>query len=204
MACALLRAFAESGKSVTGMKPVAAGRSEISTDAEVLARASTVRANPGLANPYAFDQAIAPHVAASLAGVEIDLEVILRAYDELARAADVVIVEGVGGFLVPLNARQTVADLAIRLGLPVVLVVGMRLGCLSHALLTRREIGRSQLRCAGWVANAVLPDMPFQDANVRALSERLECPLIGVVPHCPEASFDKIGSKLSLERLGAA
>jgi len=202
IACALLRAFARTGKSVVGMKPVAAGREGGRwADAEALARASTVSAGTRVVNPYAFEPAIAPHIAAELAGLEIGLEPIARAYDELSGLADVVVVEGVGGFLVPLNATQTGADLAVRLGLPVVLVVGMRLGCLNHALLTRRQIEASGLRCAGWVANCILPDMPHLDGNIRALEQRLDCPLLGVLPFRQDLGAAQAASLLSLEPL---
>jgi dethiobiotin synthetase len=205
VACGLLSALARSGKSVTGMKPVAAG-SEAGRwpDVDALAGASNVRAERGLINPYAFDPAVAPHIAAELAGVEVEVEVIARAYEALSRLADCVVVEGSGGFLVPLNARHTGADLAIRLGLPVVLVVGMRLGCLNHALLTRRQIEHSRLRCAGWVANCILPDMPHLDANIEALRERLACPLLGVVPHAAVPSGVDIAPLLSVEALGVS
>jgi dethiobiotin synthetase len=111
------------------------------------------------------------------------------------------VVEGAGGFLVPLNAAQTGADLAMRLRLPVVLVVGMRLGCLNHALLTRRQIEDSRLRCAGWVANCILPDMPHLDGNIRALEQRLDCPLLGVVPFRQAPSAADAARVLSLEPL---
>lgn len=202
LACALLNAFARTGKSVVGMKPVAAGREAGRwADVEALARASTVHAESRIANPYAFEAAIAPHLAAELAGVEIDLETIVRAYEELSRLADVVVVEGAGGFLVPLNARQTGAALAMRLGLPVVLVVGMRLGCLNHALLTRRQIEASRLRCAGWVANCILPELPQLDGNIRALEQRLDCPLLGVAPFLHEPVPASVAALLSLEPL---
>lgn len=202
VACALLRAFAGTGRTVVGMKPVAAGREEGRwADVEALAHASTVSAGRQIVNPYAFDQAIAPHIAAELAGVEIALEPIASAYEELSRLVDVVVVEGAGGFLVPLNARQTGADLAMRLGLPVVLVVGMRLGCLNHALLTRRQIEGSRLRCAGWVANCILHDMPHLDGNIRALGQRLDCPLLGVLPFQQEPSAMQAARLLSLEPL---
>src|SRR6266705_6267557 len=188
------------GKSVTGMKPVAAGcEGGRWADVDALARSSTVRARPRIANPYAFEPAIAPHIAAQLAGIEIDIETIARAYEELSQVADVVVVEGAGGFLVPLNARQTGADLAIRLGLPVVLVVGMRLGCLNHALLTRKQIEACGLRCAGWVANCILPDMPHLDGNIRALEQRLACPLLGIVPFQREPAG--VAALLSVEPL---
>ena len=205
VACALLRAFAEAGKSVAGMKPIAAGcEAGRWADVDALASASTVRAPSRIANPYAFEQAVAPHIAAELSGIEIDLETIVRAYEELSRLAEVVVAEGIGGFLVPLNARQTSADLAMRLGLPVVLVVGMRLGCLNHALLTRRQIEASGLRCAGWVANCILPDMPFLDGNVRALEQRLACPLLGAVPFQRELVPARVAPLLSIDRLAGA
>jgi len=202
VACALLSAFARTGKSAVGMKPVAAGREAgRCADVEALARASTVSARPQIVNPYAFEPAIAPHIAAELAGIEIELEPIARAYEELSRLAEVVVVEGAGGFLVPLNTTQTGADLAMRLGLPMVLVVGMRLGCLNHALLTRRQIEGSRLRCAGWVANCIFPDMPHLDGNIRALEQRLDCPLLGVLPFQPDPSAAQASRLLSLEPL---
>jgi dethiobiotin synthetase len=202
VACALLSAFARRGKSVAGMKPVAAGcENGRWADVEALARASTVRARPRIANPYAFEPAIAPHIAAELASVQIDLGTIGRAYEELSLSADVVVVEGVGGFFVPLNARQTGADLAKRLGLPVVLVVGMRLGCLNHALLTLRQIEAFGLRCAGWVANCILRDMPHLDGNILALEQRLACPLLGVVPFRQDLDPADVAALLSLEPL---
>ncbi|HMH17313.1 MAG TPA: dethiobiotin synthase [Burkholderiales bacterium] len=202
VACALLYAFSRAGKSVVGMKPVAAGREgDRFADVEALARASSVRADSRMVNPYAFEPAIAPHIAAQLAGVAIELEPIVRAYAELSQRAEVVVVEGAGGFLVPLNARETGADLAARLGLPMVLVVGMRLGCLNHALLTRRQIEASGLRCAGWVANCILPDMPHLDDNIRALEERLGCPLLGVVPFLREPTPAGVAALLSFDSL---
>ena len=202
IACALLRAFARTGKSVVGMKPVAAGREGGRlADVEALAYASTVSARAQIVNPYAFEPAIAPHIAADLAGVEIALEPIANAYAELSRSADVVVVEGVGGLLVPLNAAQTGADLAMRLGLPMVLVVGMRLGCLNHALLTRRQLEASGLRCAGWVANCIFPDMPHLDGNIRALEQRLDCPLLGVVPFLREPTPAGVAGLLSFDAL---
>lgn len=205
VACAILHAFADTGKSVAGMKPIAAGcENGRWADVDALAGASTVKAAARIANPYAFEQAVAPHIAAELSGIEIDLEAIARAYEELSTLADVVVAEGAGGFLVPLNARQTSADLAMRLGLPVVLVVGMRLGCLNHALLTRRQIEASGLRCAGWVANCILPDMPCLEGNIRALEQRLACPLLGAVPFQREPVAARVAPLLSIDRLAGA
>jgi dethiobiotin synthetase len=205
VACALLHALASTGRSVTGMKPVAAGgEGGRWADVDALLEASTVRAPAKLVNPYAFEPAIAPHIAAELSGVKIEIETIARAYGELSRRAEIVVVEGVGGFLVPLGPRDTAADLARRLGLPVVLVVGMRLGCLNHALLTRRQIAASGLRCAGWVANSIVPDMPQREANIRALEERLESPLLGVLPFVRDPRPRDAAQLLALEPLTEA
>ena len=205
VACAILHAFARTGKCVAGMKPIAAGSENGRwADVEALAGASTVRAAARIVNPYAFEQAVAPHIAAELAGIEIDLEAIARAYEELSGIAEVVVAEGVGGFLVPLNDRQTSADLAKRLALPVVLVVGMRLGCLNHALLTWRQIEAWGLRCSGWVANCILPDMPYLEENIRALEQRLACPLLGAVPFQREPVAARVAPLLSIDRLAGA
>jgi dethiobiotin synthetase len=160
ISCALLQAFSSQGLRVVGFKPVAAGDDSdgLNDDAKALRAASTMPLLYEQVNPYCFREAIAPHIAAHHAGVRIELKVILAAYRELAGLADVVIVEGAGGFIVPLNETQDAGDLAQQLGLPVILVVGMRLGCLNHALLTLREIERNGLKCAGWVANVMDAD----------------------------------------------
>ena len=203
--CALLHAFASAGKSTIGMKPVAAGSENGRwADVDALAGASTVLAPAKLVNPYAFEPAIAPHIAAELAGARIEIETIARAYADLCRRAEIVVVEGVGGFLVPLNERDTAADLARRLALPVVLVVGMRLGCLNHALLTRAQIAACGLRCAGWVANCIAPDMPRIEENMRALNQRLDCPLIGTALFDRDPKPAAVAARLDLDRLAEA
>ncbi|MDD5058421.1 MAG: dethiobiotin synthase [Sideroxydans sp.] len=160
VSCALLHAFAAQGKRVVGFKPVAAGCDDDgrNDDAKQLLVASNVQASYDQINPYCFPQAIAPHLAARHAGVRIALPRILTAYQALAAKSDEVVVEGVGGFCVPLNEAQDSADLAQQFKLPVILVVGMRLGCLNHALLTLRVIAEYQLECAGWVANVMDDD----------------------------------------------
>lgn len=191
IACALLHAFAAQGRKVAGMKPVAAGcdetdqnaRVELNEDVRQLRAASNILATLGQINPYCFAHPIAPHIAARKIGVHINFERILTSYHELAAQADVVIVEGVGGFRVPLNESQDSADLAQQLDLPVILVVGMRLGCLNHALLTSRAITDSGLKCAGWVANVLDSEMPALPENIDALQQRIAAPLLGVVPH---------------------
>ncbi len=190
IAGALLRAFACRGLRAVGMKPVAAGCEETGgvphcADVASLLAAGNVAAPQEIVNPYALIPPVAPHIAAEQSGVEIRLEEIMRCFRELQKVADIVVVEGVGGFMVPLNPRRNTADLAEILGLPVILVVGLRLGCLNHALLAAEAIERRGLRLAGWVANQVEPDLPFLPANVAALEQRLPAPLLGAVPYCP-------------------
>jgi dethiobiotin synthetase len=160
VSCALLQAFAAQGKRVAGFKPVAAGCDEDghNDDVRLLLASGNVEAGYDSINPYCFPQPIAPHLAARYAGVRIDFPRILASFRELAGRADEVVVEGVGGFCVPLNEAQDSADLARQLDLPVILVVGMRLGCINHALLTLRAIADYQLECAGWVANVLDAD----------------------------------------------
>ena len=187
VSCQLLHAFVARGKTVVGMKPIAAGCENGQwEDVEQLLAASNVNISRQQLNPYAFNPPLAPNIAAAQAGIEIDLEVIQQAYHVLSNHAEVVIVEGVGGFQVPLSAQQDGADLAQVLGLPVILVVGMRLGCLNHALLTVKAIQASGLLLAGWVANCIDPQMLAMEENVNALAQRIDCPLLGVVP------FDKL------------
>jgi dethiobiotin synthetase len=149
-------------------------------------------------NPYAFAPPIAPHLAAEAIGARIDLETIAGTVAAAAAVADLVVVEGVGGWLVPLGGATTVADLAGRLGAPVVLVVGLRLGCLSHALLTAESILHRGARLAGWVANTLDPGMAALDGNVRSLQARLPAPLLGRLPHVPGAPGDELASRLTL------
>jgi dethiobiotin synthetase len=188
VSCALLHAFAAQGRRVAGFKPVAAGCDEDgqNDDGKRLRAAGNVQASYEQINPYCFHHAIAPHLAARMSGVAIEFPRILLAYRELAARADTVIVEGVGGFCVPLNDRQDSVDLARQFGLPVILVVGMRLGCINHALLTVRAIADQQLECAGWVANVPDGAMPALQENIAALRERIAAPLLGVIPHMAE------------------
>lgn len=184
VSCAMLHGLAAQGMRVVGFKPVAAGCDERdhNEDATALRAASSIQASYGQINPYCFPHAIAPHLAARHAGVRIDFGRILTSYRELAAQADAVIVEGIGGFCVPLNGQQDSADLAAALESPVILVVGMRLGCLNHALLTLRAIMDHRLECAGWVANVLDADMPALQENIDSLRERIAAPLLGVVP----------------------
>jgi dethiobiotin synthetase len=201
IACALLHRLRSRGLRALGMKPVAAGieptpEGPANPDVVALRRASSWPAPLGQVNPYCFEPPIAPHLAAASAGVRIELPPILEAFKALRTSADAIVVEGVGGFLVPLNDREDAADLAVALALPVVLVVGMRLGCLNHALLTQQAIAARSLRLAGWIANSIDPNMArFQD-NLEALRERIAAPLLGVIPH--RAAPDPASLELTL------
>ncbi len=184
-ACALLHAFRAQGRSVVGMKPVAAGveANGENEDVTLLRAASNVVADAALINPYCFREPIAPHIAAADAGVTVAIPRIKEALAALQAQADVVLVEGVGGLRVPLGEDVDAADLAVALALPVILVVGMRLGCLNHALLTAEALRARGLPLAGWIANRVDPQMRRFDENLAALEQRLPAPLLGVIPH---------------------
>lgn len=182
----LVRQFAQHGLRSVGMKPVASGceRREgqlISEDVTQLLAASNVDLPLADINPYAFEPAIAPHIAAQQAGVQIDFDHIQSAFQRLQAHADVVIVEGAGGFYVPLGDEHDIADLAVKLDLPVILVVGMRLGCINHALLTAAAIQQRGLTLAGWVANQVDPDMAMLEENLQTLRQRMSAAYLGFV-----------------------
>ena len=190
---ALIHALRAQGLRVAAMKPVAAGAERregvlINEDVAALMAAADVDCDPRWVNPYLFTPPIAPHIAAAQAGKTIDLKVIVDAYFRLAEMADVVVVEGVGGFRVPLNATRDTADLAVALGLPLLLVVGLRLGCLNHALLTAEAIAHRALRWGGWIGNHIDPAMDAQAENVLALRHLLPDPCLGIQPYCAHAN----------------
>jgi dethiobiotin synthetase len=183
----LMRWLQDQGLRVAAMKPVASGceRTPLglrNADALQLQTQASMPLDYAEVNPYAFEPPIAPHIAAGQAGVRIDLDIIQQGVRQLAGCSDVVCVEGVGGWLVPLNDRETLADLAAGLGLGVVLVVGMRLGCLNHALLTARAIEASGAPLAGWVANGLPPVPDYLEENINTIKSKISAPLLGVVP----------------------
>jgi dethiobiotin synthetase len=187
VSAAILHKLVAGGVRACGMKPVAAGAEmrdgELhNDDADMLIEASNVHLPGNLTTPYMLRAACAPHVAAALEGITIQPVPILAAYAEIAAASDAVVVEGVGGFRVPLSNDFDSADLAAQLNLPVVLVVGVRLGCISHSLLTIEAIIGRNLVLAGWVANEVDPGMQYADENIEALALRIPAPLLGRVP----------------------
>ncbi len=188
---ALVRAQRACVRRAIGMKPVASGCRETphglrNEDAEALLGASDPVPPYALCNPYPFAPPIAPHIAAHEAGIAIALDSIVGAYRTLAGMADRVVVEGVGGWSVPLGDALMQADFVRALELPVVLVVGLRLGCINHALLSARAIVADRCGLAGWIANRVDPEMARADENLETLRARIDAPLLGVLAHSPE------------------
>jgi dethiobiotin synthetase len=197
VAAALLRRFSALNLRAAGMKPIAAGCEQgRNGDVEALLAAGMDGLDRTLVCPYLFEPPIAPHIAAAEAGVKIDLSVIEHAFNTLSNLADIVVVEGVGGFRVPLDERQDAGAIPKRLGLPVIVVVGLRLGCLNHALLTQEAIEAEGLALAGWVANRIDPAMARAGENIEALRRRLRAPLLAEVPFGAPSDFP-----LALERL---
>lgn len=206
VSCALLHALARAGVPAAGLKPVAAGAFERNgelhnEDVDLLAAASTVKLATEIANPYLLRAPMAPHLAAAREGQFIELSAICAAYTHAAKAASAVVVEGVGGFRVPLSPQFDSADLMQVLALPVLLVVGMRLGCINHALLSAEAIVRRNLTLAGWVANTVDPDMDGLQDNIVALRERLQAPFLGAIPRLSRPNGASAAVYLDFTRL---
>jgi dethiobiotin synthetase len=204
VSAALLHALANRHLRVVGMKPVAAGTVPLdgvqaNEDVLALRAASTCRVPPELDNPVLLPDPVSPHIAAARAGARIDIAHLVACHRQLELLADAVVVEGAGGFHVPLSPLETGADLAQQLGLPVVLVVGLRLGCLNHALLTAEAIRARGLTLAGWVANHVDPDMLAQEDNIAFLQKQLQAPLLATVPWHPNIDARKVTFNLPAE-----
>lgn len=204
----LLQSLARQGYRTLGFKPVASGcqmtdQGLRNDDALRIIQASSIKRDYLEVNPFAFEPAIAPHIAAEQAGVEIRAETVVASIRALEHSADYVLVEGVGGWLVPLNTHQTVADLAQHLGYKVIMIVAMRLGCINHALLTAQAIERTGLEMAGWIANAGLqPEpMPYLQQNINSLQEKLTAPLLGCLPELTISHQHEVSDFISLDCL---
>lgn len=213
VACALLHALAREGLAVAGYKPVAAGaetsgRGLRNEDALLLKRFSTARLGYEEVNPAVLEPAIAPHIAANRAGITLAPAALAELRQRLIGRADVIITEGAGGWLVPLSDQTDMADLAAAIGDPVLLVVGMRLGCLNHALLTAESIRSRGAKIAGWVANRLDPSMEAFDENLGCLESRLPCPRIGLIPWLqegdPEARIQRAAALMDTALVRAA
>ncbi len=203
---AIIQSLSHAGIKVVGMKPVASGCRVTDSglrnkDAERLIAQSSISAPYEMVNPYAFEPAIAPHLAAREANIRIKLETILDCFESLAALADTVVVEGVGGWRVPLGRAITTEHMAKALNLPVILVVGMRLGCINHALLTVQAIESAGLKLSGWVANRLDVDMVKPEASISTLESYITAPLIGQIPFMEQPEPELIESHLHLDWL---
>jgi len=206
VALGLIAALKAKGLRVGVMKPVSAGCEHTddglrNEDAVLLMQQSSVDFPYEMVNPYAFEPAVAPHIAAAEAGVNIDIEVIQNCYREIAEKVDVVIVEGAGGWLVPINKNETMADVVKELSLDVVTVVGIRLGCLNHALLTSQSIDASGLNHKGWIANNLSPNINRGKENIDALRSRLSASCVGEVSFDEVADSSVIAGQLNIDQL---
>ena len=196
---ALMRALQRQGHIVAGMKPVAAGciwteAGLRNQDALLLQQHASRTFDYDLINPYAFEAAVSPHSARG--DVEVSLGRIVRAHELLKSQVDVLLLEGAGGWYSPLSQTFDNAQLAMALQLPVIIVVGMRLGCINHALLTWRAVRSSALPCAGWIAVTLDADMPAFGDNLAFLQASIDAPLLGVLPHLLTADFDALSNEL--------
>ncbi len=206
ISAALVHKLASAGVRAAGMKPLAAG-AEIrdgqlwNEDVAMLTAEANVALPTGLICPLMFREPAAPHIAAALEDRRIDSDTVMTAYRQITEQVDALVVEGVGGFRVPLTDQLDTADLAAAMQLDVILVVGLRLGCLNHALLTAEAIAARGLTLAGWVANQIDPAMPHQAANLDALSQRLPAPLLGVVRWMPVPSVAEAATSIDASRL---
>ncbi|WP_423758607.1 dethiobiotin synthase [Burkholderia sp. NLJ2] len=210
VSAAMLHGFARRGLRAAALKPVAAGAYEQdgvwhNEDADQLDAAANVVLPPELRTPFLLKAPAAPHIVAAQEGVTLDIDTIVACHREALTRADMVVVEGAGGFRVPLNDTQDMADLAVALGVPVVMVVGVRLGCISHALLTADAIRQRGLTLAGWVANHVDPTMSYPDENVATIRDWLarehRAPLIGRIPHMAPAAPESAAAMLDIAAL---
>lgn len=193
---ALMQAFKQQGKSVIGMKPVAAGCNEQqqNEDALLLQQHASVAVDYALINPYAYQEAVSPHIAG------VDNPVVLNKVEDALRLlqaqADTVFVEGAGGWYAPINDQQAISDMAVYLNLPVILVVAIRLGCINHARLTDEAIRASGLKCVGWIANCTDDAMLRRAENIATLEKLLHTPLLGVLPYQEQADLSALAEKL--------
>jgi len=188
VAASLLRALQAQGLRALGMKPIASGCTMTTQglrndDAELLRTHGSGAPDYALVNPYALREPIAPHLAAAQAGVALRLDPIVAAFAALSTMSQCVVVEGVGGWAVPLSDTLMQADLVRALRLPVILVVGLRLGCINHALLSARAIAQDGCELIGWIGNQIDPAMLCLEENLATLRERLPAPCLGVLPH---------------------
>ena len=198
---ALMHYFKSRGKSVVAMKPVASGcfmenGRLVNEDALQLQQHASVKADYQLINPYAYAAPVSPHIAGKHDPVSMNK--VLSCFDELKLLADIVFVEGAGGWHSPINDQQDIADLAKALALPVIVVVAIKLGCINHAKLTCGAIRQAGVTCAGWIAMCSDPDVLCREATINTLKSGLSLPLLGILPYTETADFDLFAQQISL------
>ena len=201
---ALMRHFKAAGKTVVGMKPVASGSRLVNAklyndDALLLQQNASVKLGYDLVNPYAYEPPVSPHIAGK--DCPVDLQVIIEAFNAIRSQAEIVLVEGAGGWYSPINDRQANSDLARALGLEVILVTGIRLGCINHARLTYEAINKGGLECSGWVSVHVDPDQHCQEEIVATLQAALPIPLLARLPHLSNPDFDALSRCFIIDSL---
>ena len=201
---ALIRFFKTQGLSVIGMKPVAAGcewqngllQNE---DALLIQENASIMLNYNEINPYVFEMPVSPHLASMENTVQLDI--LVQAFDSVKDKADVLVVEGAGGWLAPVSDECDIADLAKALQLPVIMVVAIRLGCINHARLTYQAIIASEVKCAGWFAMCVEPEMNMLDENIETIKNKIAIPLLGILPYTLEKDFDVLAENIIKDTL---
>ena len=204
---ALILKLKQLGRNVAGFKPVVAGTYQdkdqhlVNEDLETLRLAADTRLSGQALCPYILNTPAAPHLVAKAAGIDLDIKVIEAAYQAVATQCDAVVAEGAGGFLVPLNDQTDLSEVAQLIGLPVILVVGMRLGCINHALLTYEAIKMRRLPIAGWVANALKEEMSLLQENLLTLRKRIDAPYLGLIPSLPNDLQKPVNAPYSMEAL---
>ncbi len=201
---ALMRYFKQQGHAVIGMKPVAAGCERVqgqlkNEDALLLQQNASVQLEYDEINPYAFEMPVSPHLASQ--GEQVEFDCILQSFTKLKDKADVLLVEGAGGWFAPLNNDSDIADLAKALKIPVIMVVGIRLGCINHARLSFVAMQASGVSCAGWIAMCLDQNMAMRDENIETIKKQTSAPLLGVLPYTPEMDFNSLSSKINGEIL---
>ena len=207
---ALILKLREQGKKVIGFKPVAAGTYQntngdvFNEDLEALRIASQLAPGKFELCSYVLDMPVAPHLAAANEGITLELNTIMQALSVIQKQGYCLVIEGAGGFLIPLNDHEDSGDLVQQIGLPMILVVGMKLGCINHALLTQEAIKARGLKIAGWIANSLSSEMPLLKENVATLQARIDAPFLGLIPPLPKALQKADNSPYSLEALDFA
>lgn len=200
-AVTLMRYFNKQGFAVAGMKPVAAGchwhNDQLKNeDALLLQENASHRLPYEIINPYAFEMPISPHLSTQENSVQMDI--VLQAFTQLKAKADVVIVEGAGGWLTPISQQYDIATLAKALKIPVIMVVAIRLGCINQARLTYQAISSDKIPCVGWLAVCVEPDMAYQKENIATIKNKIKTPLLGTLPYSVTRDFNRLAGHIKL------